>query len=142
MRDSDFASNLSPLRTIWWRDLLPTLPRPVFALGTSDIYRVMVHGSGFKLPLEDGSSAVGFFTTRYVAASTASDAKQIAAAVVHGEWRGRGHENAVGSVMLAIEEHAALSERFRLRSATGFVFYAQGEDCEALAISKMATDEA
>ena len=142
MRNSESKSTILSLGKRMWRDLLSRLPQPVFALGTSEIHRVLVHGSGFNLPSEDDISAVGFFTTRFVAASTASDATRIAAAVVHGEWQRKGHEKAAGSAMLAVEEHTVLSQRFRFRSATGFVFYEQGGDCDALEISKMAADEA
>ena len=109
-----------------WRDLLPKLPRPVFAFGENDIYWVMVKGTGFTLPIDD-SCVDSFFTGRFVSASTVRDAKRIAFALVGKEWEQKGYKERGGSVSLTVNDIDVLRERFRLRSGTGFTFYTMSD---------------
>jgi hypothetical protein len=126
--DSDSDGEIYLLGTGTWRDWLPTLPRPVFALGEKEIYRVMVHGDGFALPIGNGKCARGFFTTRYVAAATAREAKRIATAYVEADWKRLGHDDTAGSATIVIEQIAVLGDRFLLRSGGGFSFYSETDE--------------
>jgi hypothetical protein len=113
------------LGTGTWRDLLSGIPRPVLATGAQQLYRVLLHGSGFSLPLRDGGEPiVGFFTTRFVAATNVRDAEIKARSSVLREWKRRGYEGCAGSSpILELEDLEILHSRFRLRSGAGFTFY-------------------
>ena len=112
-----------------WRDLFPRIPRPVLAIGTQQLYRVVIHGTGFSLPLDGrDESIIGFFTTRFVAAVNVRDAEIKACASVSTEWKQCGHEAcAECSPLLELEELELVHGRFRLRSGAGFAFYAASE---------------
>ena len=114
------------LGTGTWRDLLPRIPRPVLAIGAQQLYRVLIHGSGFSLALLDGGEPiVGFFTTRFVAAENIRDAETKARSSVLTEWKRRGFEASAGSApILELEDLEVVHSRFRLRSAAGFTFFA------------------
>jgi hypothetical protein len=110
-----------------WLDFLPTVPRPVFAFGTKQLYRVMIHGSGINLPIGSDSKASGFYTTRFVAASSKADAGQIAMSRVEVEWTNRGYRDLGGNVTLETDQVDPLIDRFMLRSAMGFTFYTESD---------------
>jgi hypothetical protein len=112
-----------------WRDLLPRIPRPVLAIGAQQLYRVLIHGSGFSLPLRGGGEPiVGFFTTRFVAAANVRDAEIKARSSVLTEWKRRGYEASAGaSPILELEDLEVVHSRFRLRSGAGFTFFAASE---------------
>jgi hypothetical protein len=122
--ESDEASGYF-LGTGTWRDLLPRIPRPVLAIGAQQLYRVLIHGSGFSLPLRDGGERiVGFFTTRFVAAANVRDAEIKARSSVLREWKRRGYEASAGSSpILELEELEVIHSRFRFRSGAGFTFF-------------------
>jgi hypothetical protein len=113
------------LGTGTWRDLLPRVPRPVFVVGSQQLYRVLIHGSGFSLPLSDGGEPIsGFFTTRFVAASNVRDAEIKARSSVLREWKRGGYEaRADSSPILELEDVEIVHARFRLRSGAGFTFF-------------------
>ena len=113
------------LGTGTWRDLLPRIPRPVLAIGSQQLYRVLIHGSGFSLALGDGSEPiVGFFTTRFVAAANVRDAETKARTSVLREWKYRGCEaSARASPILELEDLEVTHSRFRFRSGAGFTFF-------------------
>ncbi len=119
------------LGTGTWRDLLPTLPQPVFAFGSKNLYRVMIHGSGFVLPIGPGSPAIGFFTARFVTASTRPEAELVALDRVATEWRKRGYREAGGEATLSIDSTDVLYERFKLRRGIGFTFYSDSDEDES-----------
>ena len=105
------------------RRLLRRIPRPVFALGQNDLYSVVVHGGGFQLPIAGSEPAIGFFTTRIVAARGVRHAEELALSRVERDWRRRGR----GPVALEVDQTCLLPERFRLRSGTGAAFYTQDD---------------
>ncbi len=109
-----------------WLDLVPTLPRPVFALGSKHLYRVMIHGSGFTLPVNLSNPATGFFTARFVAARNRHDAERIALDRVASEWN--SYRDAAGDATLSVDGSEALAEHFRLRSGIGFTFYSESDE--------------
>jgi hypothetical protein len=113
------------LATGTWRDFLPRIPRPVFVIGAQQLYRVLIHGSGFSLPLSDDSETISdFFTTRFVAAANVRDAETKARSSVLREWKRRGYEARAGSSpVLELEDLAMVHSRFRLRSGAGFTFF-------------------
>ena len=53
-----------------WRNLLARFPRPVLAFGEQSLFRVMLHGAGFVLPIGTAEPASGFVTAVFVAATT------------------------------------------------------------------------
>ena len=113
-----------------WLNLLPTIPRPVFALGGKQLYRVMIHGSGINLPIGTDYKASGFYTTRLVAASSKADAGQIAMNRVEIEWTNRGYRHFGGNAALEIDHIDPLIDRFMLRSGMGFTFYPESDEHE------------
>jgi hypothetical protein len=112
-----------------WRELLHRLvrryiPRPAFALGEHDLYAVVVHGSGFSLPIAGEEPVVGFYTTRIVAAGDVRDAEQRALWAVEKDWKRQGR----GAVALEVNEVRILQERFRARSGSGGTFYKRSDE--------------
>jgi|SRR5262245_17767809 len=112
-----------------WRGIVQRLarrylPSPVIAIGGNDLYSVVVHGTGFSLPIADAAPVDGFYTTRIVTAPNARDAERRALLAVERDWRRRGH----GSVALEIDSIYILEERFRLRSGSGAAFYRSSDD--------------
>src|SRR3989442_1659547 len=87
------------LGTGTWRDvvrrLVRRIPRPVLALGENELYSVMVHGSGFALPIAGEAPAIGFYTTRIVAACNAREAERLALSAVEGDWQRKGRAPAI-----------------------------------------------
>lgn len=118
------------LKTGTWWGALGRIPRPVVAIGAKQLYRVMIHGSGFSLPpLADAPPIVGFVTTRFVAAANVRDAEAMARSSVLTEWKRRGYEAlAGGSPTLGIEHLELVYSRFRVRSGAGFTFFAASEE--------------
>ena len=112
-----------------WREIIHRLvrryiPRPVFALGEQDLYAVIVHGSGFSLPIAGEEPVDGFYTTRIVAARDVRDAEQRALSAVEKDWKRQGR----GAVTLEVNEVRILDERFRARSGSGGAFYRSSDE--------------
>ena len=106
-----------------WRDLFWWLPRPVIAWRGRDIYRVLVHGSGFELSFPGiPEPARGFMTTRFVAAASVREASDAAFASVYREWSAAGRTSVP---TLEADEIEPLERRFVLRSPRGFSFYSR-----------------
>ena len=110
-----------------WRDTLRRfvrrIPRPVFALGSNELYSVIVHGTGLTLPIAGAAPAVGFYTTRIVGARDTREAERLAVSAVERDWRRRGRDAAV----LEVDQIKLLEERFRLRSGSGATFYSNDD---------------
>jgi hypothetical protein len=107
---------------------------PVLALGKQHLYRVMLEGGGFELPLEPPDphepNPTGFFTTRFVAAYTRADAEAKAKAHVVREWQGLsllGHFTKVEEPILTVTESEAIDGWFRSSKGGGFVFFTGSE---------------
>jgi hypothetical protein len=131
MNDTDSDEPVChPLGTGGWSDLLPRIPRPVWAVGKQQLYRVLIEGSEFSLPLVGGGEPmVGFFTTRFVAAANVRDAEMKARSCVLREWKRRGYEASAGSSpLLQIDALEPIDSRFRLRSGAGFTFFNAPEE--------------
>lgn len=113
------------LGTGTWLDWFPRLPRPVLALGSKDLYSVMLNGQDFILPIRGSKvPVIGFYTTRFVAADNFREAEKAAHKSVMREWENGGYLNLCGKrPSLSTEEVNILNERFRLRSGAGFAFY-------------------
>ena len=113
-----------------WRDLLPRVPRPVLAIGSKTLYRVLMEGSDFVLTIDGGDRhLVGFFTTRFVAARCRREAEKQAMSSVLRDWLRQGLDTRAGGLpKLTIEESDALRSRFRIRSGGGFAFFGDEGD--------------
>jgi hypothetical protein len=113
------------LGTGTWRDWFPAIPRPVFALGAKDLYSVLIEGSGFSLSISGTDAPViGFFTTRFVAATDGRQAEKTAFESVLHEWRCKGFLKLSGTIpKLHVEKIQLLSDRFLFRSGGGFTFF-------------------
>jgi hypothetical protein len=99
------------------------LPRPVWALGSEDLYLVHFEGGGFSLSLDEEKPAIGFFASAIVSATSVRQAESRARQVILNQWRRRGYERSAGVPTLEIEEVEILFDRFRLRSRFGFVMF-------------------
>jgi len=113
-----------------WRDLLPRPPRPVLALAPKALFRVLVEGSGFMLPVAGNTRlSTGFFTERFVAARNNSEAETAAQYSVLRAWRRQGFEARTNALPeLRVDESEVVRACFRLRSAGGFVFFGESDD--------------
>jgi len=123
--DENDESQYSLIGSGTWRDFLPSLPKPVIALGHKSIYYVFIHGTRFEVRFGGTNMPlIGFFTTRFVAASNVRQAEQCAFQSVISEWEKEGFLGLSGvEPTLSVEKLEQLSERFRLRSGGGFTFY-------------------
>ena len=113
-----------------WLDWIKKIPKPVFALGKYDLYSVFVEGINFTLPVGGADKpAIGFYTTRFVAAENVHAAKETARVSVLSEWNSKGYFKFSGKEpTLSITKVALLHYRFRLRAGTGFIFYSNDDD--------------
>lgn len=113
------------LGTGTWRDWFPAIPRPVFAHGTKELYSVLIEGSDFSLSIGGTDTlAIGFFTTRFVAAADIRQAEKTALESVLHEWRCKGFLKLSGTIpKLHVEKVQLLSDRFLFRSGGGFTFF-------------------
>jgi hypothetical protein len=113
------------LGTGTWRDWLPAIPRPVLALGTQELYSVLIEGFDFSLSIGGADDPViGFFTTRFVAAANIRQAEKTALESVLHEWRCKGFLKLSGTIpKLHVEKIQLLSDRFLFRSGTGVTFF-------------------
>jgi hypothetical protein len=103
------------------RSLLFWVPRPVFAVGRSDLYLLRLQGSGFSLTLPGiPGTAVGFVTTRIVSAASARDAEAKAISSALREWRSNSWPPVPE---LAVYEASVLSRRVWFYPPAGFSLY-------------------
>jgi hypothetical protein len=88
-----------------------------------------LEGTNFTLPIGGMEKpAIGFYTTRYIAAENVHAAKTAAVKTVINKWSTRGFGKFSGNEpTISIEKIDLLYERFRLRSGTGFIFYSNGD---------------
>jgi len=110
-----------------WRGRLPKLPRPVIAIGNQTLWRVLVHGTGFKVETDPGQPAlVGFYATYFVAADSVREASRTAELVARNRWSSSGAgARAKGDLEVTIEEIDRINGRFRWRSGFGYAFYTE-----------------
>lgn len=90
-------------------------------------YRVMLHGTGIRVPrAEPGQDLIGFYTTRVVHAPTEDDAADKVFKMVDAQWaRGKYADSNHGPrPILSMEwvRRTVFLDLFRYR-ATGFIFY-------------------
>jgi hypothetical protein len=110
--------------------------RPVVALRGRSLWRVMVRGGGFELPVEPTAEGgrenpTGFYTLRYVAASTRLEAEALAKANVLREWQGlslMGHFTGVDEPVLQAEESVEVEGWFWRNGGKGFTFFRQDDE--------------
>jgi hypothetical protein len=91
-------------------------------------YRVMLNGTGIRIPGQDGADdIVGFYTTRLVRASSEAEAERQARENVLGEWSVGKYavSNAGARPTLSTEwiKRTSFFDQFVFK-ATGHVFYA------------------
>ena len=116
------------LGTGTWRDRLPKLPRPVLAVGNRQLYSVVLHGSGFVLPIVGSEAVIGFFATAVVAATTIREAEQLARDAILRQWTKRKFLPGEVLPTLEVDEVRRLPQRFRLRSRHGFAFFSHDDE--------------
>jgi hypothetical protein len=93
-------------------------------------YAVRIEGTGINLPTEEGSaSAIGFFTTRWVKASSPATAPDLAKQLVLSEWAPSGEYGSANSGQpphLIVEETWEIGALRALigRKPSGYSFYA------------------
>ena len=104
---------------------------PVVALGRRHMYRVLLEGSGFELPLDtDDPNPNGFFATRFVAASTRTEAEAFARASVIRDWQGLSlfsHFTGVDEPILTVSESESIEGWFKLHKGGGFAFFTESD---------------
>ena len=111
----------------WLIDFLQRLPSPTFALPGRPIYRALVHGSGFRDPVEDSEPLIGFYVTVFVRAGSTAEADRKARHQVETRWQ-TFHQEAEGPLHLLVEECERIGDRFKLRSIHGFAFYREDDE--------------
>jgi hypothetical protein len=111
-------------------DFLTRLAFPVLAVPPRTLYRVVVHGRGFVLPVEQSDPIVGFRVTFCVAARTEDDAKKRAMQRARDRWE-TFYAEATGELVVAVDEVERLGRRFARRSRTGFSFYGGDDETSA-----------
>jgi hypothetical protein len=108
---------------------------PAIALRGRSLYRVMLVGRGFELPLEPAGpndhNPTGFYTTRVVAARSRLEAEALAKAGVVGDWQGSSllsHFTGVEEPTLTISESVAMDGWFEFHTKSGFAFFSATGD--------------
>ncbi len=103
---------------------------PAIALRGRSLYRVMLEGGGFELPVDPPDARdpnpTGFFTTRFVAARTRAEAEALAKAHVIREWQGLSllsHFTGVDEPTLKVSESEAIDGWFKHSKGGGFSFF-------------------
>ena len=107
-------------------DFLLSLSLPVFAWPGRQLFRVVLHGSGFVLPVDGRPSSVGFYITYFVAGRDVRSAERKAAERLNERWA-NVYDEAAGELIVETEEVERLDDRFMWRSRSGFVFYSSDE---------------
>lgn len=134
MSVDDDASGSEPIAHVIGRgrlvDFLTRLALPVLAIPPRALYRVVVHGRGFELPVEQSNPVVGFDVTYYVAARTADDAETRALQRARDRWE-TFYAEATGALVVAAAEVEPLPHRFARRSRTGFSFFSDADGTSA-----------
>ena len=109
----------------WAADFLTRLSAPVLAVPPKALYRVLLHGHGFELPVEHSEPMIGFHVTYYVAARSARHAEGLALRRVAERWQSV-YAEAEGDLNVVVQEVQRLQERFARRGRSGFSFYYDG----------------
>jgi hypothetical protein len=106
---------------------------PAVALGKYNLYRIMIQGSGFELPVEAADANEhnpnGFYTTRFVAARSRLEAEALAKTHVLREWQGLsllGHFSGTNEPQMTVCGSEAIEGWFRLTKGGGFTLYFEG----------------
>ncbi|MGY1411264.1 hypothetical protein ACW5EG_17040 [Luteimonas sp. A611] len=93
-------------------------------------YAIRIEGTGIDFPAEEGAaSAIGFFTTRWVKATSPASARDLAKQLVLSEWAQSGEYGPANSglppelVVEEIWEIGAFRALF-VRKPAGYSFYA------------------
>jgi hypothetical protein len=125
LRD-DQSENDAPIGYVIGRgraaDFFTRLALPVLALPPDGLYRVLLHGRGFELPVKQSEPMVSFLVTYYVAARSKNRAETRAVKRVTERWRNL-YAEARGELVVVAEEVERLPQRFARRSRSGFAFY-------------------
>lgn len=102
------------------------------AIGKLSMYRVMVEGGGFELPLQNTKEkCVGFYTTRFVTASSRLEAESKAKAHIVREWQGlslMSHFTGTEEPLLTVVESSSVEGCVRRSAGLGFSFYEAESD--------------
>lgn len=92
-------------------------------------YRILLHGQGIIVPINDQGEASGFYTTRHVSAGSREDAEKKAKAQVHATWASTEYaaRNKGAPPLLHIDSVEEIGFfRFILsRSAYGHIYYSK-----------------
>ena len=108
---------------------------PVIAVGRRSMYRVFVQGDGFELLIQDtDDKVVGFYTTRFVAATSRLEAESKAKNAIVREWQGlslMSHFTGTETPSLAVVESHSIEGWVRKGSGHGFSFYGPEPTSEA-----------
>lgn len=100
---------------------------PVVAIGRRSMYRVFVQGDGFELPIQHtDDKVVGFYTTRFVAASSRLEAESKAIVQIVREWQGlslMSHFTGTEEPCLTVVESNSIDGWLRRSGGQGFSFY-------------------
>jgi hypothetical protein len=99
-------------------------------------FRVMLHGEGFRSPIESGEKPFGFFATRYVDAATELEGSERAMNVLQGERKFRRFSRSLASEKVTVEQIEQVScwaKRFSWHR--GFtLFMWEGESSDVVGI--------
>jgi len=108
---------------------------PAVALRGRHLYRVMLEGGGFELPIDPSDPrdppAIGFYTASFVAARTRLEAEALAKALVVADWQGLsllGHFTGVDEPTLRVSACEAIDGWFKRSKRQGFVFFSHDDE--------------
>lgn len=108
-------------------DFLQRLPTPLLVLPGKFLFRVLVHGHGFRIAINDAQPLIGFYTAVFVAAELPLEAKKKAIAKIRDRWE-TFHPDATGGLFVDVSEYEQIPGHFKLRSFRGFAFYSEDEE--------------
>jgi hypothetical protein len=100
---------------------------PIIAFGGRRLYRVLIEGEGFELPLKSVATyPTHFFTTRFVPARTALEAETRARKLILLEWNGLSLLSTftgTDAPCLSVVEAEVIDGWFRWTSGRGFTLF-------------------
>lgn len=128
---NDQGPNHAPIGHVigrgWAADFLTRLAFPVLAVPPKALYRVLLRGRGFELPVEQSEPMVGFYVTYYVPARSADEAGARAVGYVTERWQ-NFYSEARSELGVVVEEVERLPQRFARRARSGFAFCSDDPD--------------
>lgn len=103
-------------------DFLRKICLPAVALPGYSVFRVLLHGHGFMLPVAESEPIIGFYTTYFVSGKNVRAAEGKALRRLRHQWE-MFYPQASGELKIDVEELQRLDTKVVCGSRYGMAFY-------------------